>query len=590
MKFILMMSVGIIAAIGAILIISLANPLGIARATEFLTERGYSVVFGDFANGNATVIVCASNVVNTEGCDFISDGTDDGADFALAVASLTAGRTSIETVKGVGDFTWATGAENLPDYTRIDGYEASFTKVEDGTQAFFRNADRDSTGNTHIEILGGIYDGNKTAGATVVGNARGLLFIRVDNLRIQDVEIGNMRSDCIRVEGTELGGTGTTRPYFINNVYVHDCLQHGLRLMRSARNTHVSDVVSQLNDIGMSIDHSEGNYSNIALKDSTTYGLRVHNGHTLSLADLLIQGSGEHGAMLWGLVDSTIANWLVKDSSQNVTDGADYNTGLQWDLSGSGTNEYYAVVVTTLVDPGLLVPFNVRDDGVAMTPGTIGSLAVNEFAFGDNDSNGFDAIYARLSDNTDPDASTMTAFGYSDIFWSNSDDESYGVNKDIAGSNIRAGPRGTTDIAYSMYFEGNSEFNSQSPGNATADSNDNIILSPVFTKDGISGDIKAPDAIGTLRMLHAVEDGEHLTLYGREASGTGTITTTSLTVTHGLLETPVDGECWFIATENPTTDVGTLWVDTYTSTQFNLNVKVDPGASDLDVAWFCETR
>lgn len=682
LKFAGAIAILIFAAIGSIIVIGLANPLSIARAQQFLEDRGYSVVFGDFANGNATVIVCASNVVNTEGCDHISDGTDDGQDFTNALADLPAGRTHMATIKAVGDFTFATGAENLPSYTCIDGYEATFTKEVDATQAFFRNADRDATGNTDICIMGGVYDGNKSADAAIASNARGLLFIRVDRLRIKDVEIKNMRSDCIRIEGTELGGTGTTRPYFIDNVYLHNCLQHGLRLMRSARNTHVQNVVSTENDIGLSIDHSEGNYNNLTLKDSTSYGLRVHNGHTVSLADLLIEGSGEHGAMLWGLVDSTISNWLVKDSSQNVTDNADYNTGLQWTLSGSGTSEYFIEIgggrdlktgrqwtlsgtgtneyyvetagggdpglsepggtvivdgaeldeetmgsltaqswdygdqdtlgfntiyakLTGGVDPdtattivattGLLAPFGVDDDGLALTPGTVGSLAASEWAFDDNDSLPEDTIYVRATGSTDPDSSVMTAIGWSDIFWSNSDDESYGVNADIAGSNIRVGPRGVTDIAYSMYFEGNSEPNTQSPGNATADSNDNIVLSPVYTKSGISGDIKGPDAIGTLRILHAVEDGEHVTLWGREASGTATITGTcgppcEVTVSHGLSETPVDGECWFIGTENPTNDVGTLWVDTYTATQMDLNVEADPGASNFDVAWFCETR
>jgi hypothetical protein len=74
-----------------------------------------------------------------------------------------------------------------------------------------------------------------------------------------------------------------------------------------------------------------------------------------------------------------------------------------------------------------------------------------------------------------------------------------------------------------------------------------------------------------------------------ESSGTSTIPSaaTSTTVTHGLAVTPAAGNCTFVGAENPTNDVGTTWIDTYTSTQMNLNVQNDPGASDFDVNWSC---
>ena len=74
-----------------------------------------------------------------------------------------------------------------------------------------------------------------------------------------------------------------------------------------------------------------------------------------------------------------------------------------------------------------------------------------------------------------------------------------------------------------------------------------------------------------------------------ENSGTGTITSggTSVTITHGLSITPAAGDCTFVGAENPTNTVGTVWIDTYTSTQMNLNVENDPGASNFDVSWRC---
>ena len=78
--------------------------------------------------------------------------------------------------------------------------------------------------------------------------------------------------------------------------------------------------------------------------------------------------------------------------------------------------------------------------------------------------------------------------------------------------------------------------------------------------------------------------------YITENSGTAALAVVSSTVTHGLSVTPAAGDCWFIGQEDPTNDVGTLWIDGYTSTQMTLNLEVDPGASDFDIAWFCEVR
>lgn len=71
------------------------------------------------------------------------------------------------------------------------------------------------------------------------------------------------------------------------------------------------------------------------------------------------------------------------------------------------------------------------------------------------------------------------------------------------------------------------------------------------------------------------------------AKGTGSIlsTNTAVTITHGLAYTPVAGDIVITPTENPTNTPGLIWVDTITSTQFNVNCENDPGASNLDFSW-----
>jgi pectate lyase-like protein len=72
-----------------------------------------------------------------------------------------------------------------------------------------------------------------------------------------------------------------------------------------------------------------------------------------------------------------------------------------------------------------------------------------------------------------------------------------------------------------------------------------------------------------------------------EAKGTGSIASgaTTAVITHGLGYTPALGEISVTLGENPTNDVGAVFVTTITSTQFTVNVEADPGASNLDFAW-----
>ena len=74
-----------------------------------------------------------------------------------------------------------------------------------------------------------------------------------------------------------------------------------------------------------------------------------------------------------------------------------------------------------------------------------------------------------------------------------------------------------------------------------------------------------------------------------ENKGTSTINngSTSVVVTHGLSYTPSASECTVTWTENPTNDPGNWWISSITSSQFTVNVRADPGASNLDFGWAC---
>ena len=72
-----------------------------------------------------------------------------------------------------------------------------------------------------------------------------------------------------------------------------------------------------------------------------------------------------------------------------------------------------------------------------------------------------------------------------------------------------------------------------------------------------------------------------------ENSGTGTINSgaTTAVITHNLSVTPAAKDIFVTFTENPTSDPGNVWISNPTSTQFTVNVRSDPGASNLDFSW-----
>lgn len=79
------------------------------------------------------------------------------------------------------------------------------------------------------------------------------------------------------------------------------------------------------------------------------------------------------------------------------------NSRYSWTSAGGGV--YYLQTQTpNPVNPGIYEPDTVNENGSAMTPGTLGSLAVGEWAYGDNNSLGYETLYVRLSDGTDPDS------------------------------------------------------------------------------------------------------------------------------------------------------------------------------------------
>lgn len=73
-----------------------------------------------------------------------------------------------------------------------------------------------------------------------------------------------------------------------------------------------------------------------------------------------------------------------------------------WTASGSGTNEYY--IVNTAPFYTAVKPSKVFENDVDLVEGSVGTLGIAQWDFGDNDALGYDTIYIRLTDGADPDS------------------------------------------------------------------------------------------------------------------------------------------------------------------------------------------
>ncbi len=99
--------------------------------------------------------------------------------------------------------------------------------------------------------------------------------------------------------------------------------------------------------------------------------------------------------------------WEMRDSASNDNGGGTRWVALveagtyKWTASG---NEFY-VELAGGGDPSLTEPKAVTTDGtyVSDTNGTLGSLNVGEWDWGDNDALGYSTVYVRLDDGADPD-------------------------------------------------------------------------------------------------------------------------------------------------------------------------------------------
>lgn len=81
-----------------------------------------------------------------------------------------------------------------------------------------------------------------------------------------------------------------------------------------------------------------------------------------------------------------------------------------WTISASGSNEYYLDNAAPFYSA--VKPIKMFEADEELTEGSLGSLGIKQWAFGDNDTLGYSTIYIRLSDDTDPDSKAAADESY----------------------------------------------------------------------------------------------------------------------------------------------------------------------------------
>jgi hypothetical protein len=229
-------------------------------------------------------------------------GSNCTAGIQKAIDALPPGRTSIRTIKLIGEFA-IDQPVRLPDYTRLDLSDARLVLAEGVKASMIVNSDP-GKGNHHIEIIGGIIDGNKAGQGE--GDFHGILLVRCGFVRVADLDAINCSGDGIRINGAG----GHLRYVQLTGLRLMDNNRCGLNVMWAMRSILVSDVTASGNkEVGVRSDHSEGLYQNICANGNEGHGIFIRNIFGGTYNNLTATRNGGMGIHVQGMVASRGGNW-----------------------------------------------------------------------------------------------------------------------------------------------------------------------------------------------------------------------------------------------------------------------------------------
>ncbi len=342
----------------------------------------------------------------------------------------------------------------------------------------------------------------------------------------------------------------------IENLYIHDCDNDGLTLFNDASRSVIRNVTVIDNDEhGIFVDQSddvriEGCYA----EGNGTDGIRVASGSTRNADDVIISHCTAFNNTGFGLAQSATAGTMNRavisacTSSSNTLEGINFRRVASGSITGN-------ICTDSDTAEGITV---YQSDRVDVNGNN--SFANNGIGISIHDSSQIEVVGNHVEDNGDP-----------------------GSAADFPGITVNADAENINHVLIS---------NNQCGGNGTYGINvnaqatrtlANCLITSNRLYDNLTSAYNAGGA-GTIAATVLVRGNDG---YVTENSGTATITSgnTSVTITHSLDVTPTLDDLSVTFGEQGTNDYGRWWIDTITSTQFNINVSADPGASNLDLAW-----
>jgi len=162
-------------------------------------------------------------------------------------------------------------------------------------------------------------------------------------------------------------------------------------------------------DVGRIITSGVGRASIIAYNSATEVTCEILDDFTsvgpIASQDWTMQGSPV-GTLTPSIKDPigaicTLTGSGGSESYANLLDHDDPPND-NWLASGSGTDEYYLSNAAAFYSA--TEPDKVYENGVEIVKSSVGTLGISQWAWGDNDTLGYNTIYVRLSDGADPDS------------------------------------------------------------------------------------------------------------------------------------------------------------------------------------------
>lgn len=491
----------------------------------FFNELRTSV---DFLHGSfATAIVARDSEA-----EYYCDGTADDVQIqaALTAVGITGGIVYVK--EGTYDITaqllipsnvWLRGSGWATILRLTNSFAVNTYMITNSTAV---------TGNSNIIVSDFQVDGNK---ANNTGNLKyGILFENVSNPVFDKIYI----HDCV-MSGLNTGGTGLPTYYNGQRVLMSNCIGENMGTNGSAF------YIDEARDVSMVNCHSYGT------------------------------GTGRSGITIQSSVNINLDNVTVRDEEGNGT--PIYITGA---LSGDRPIQNINLSNISIYTTGVAV----SKYGLWLEGRAAGSI----YATGIKLSNvkiygGYFGINASfIKDFQFTNVSVDNAYGHG-MYIANSLN---GYIQAIVKNSNQAGSDNngiTLANVTGVRTEGSHCYDDQ----VVKTQQYGILEASGSDYNTIIGNDLRGNAVGAATIIGANDKVGFNLGYVTANSGTGSIASgaTTAVITHGLSVTPTVDDISITFAEQGSSDYGRWWVSTITSTQFTLNVSVNPGASNLDFGW-----